>query len=224
MSIHAPGLAAVEGRTFEAVLFDLDGTLIDSTGSVDRSWRRWALERGFPLDRLDVPHGMPARQVLARLIPADEVEDAFAHIEAVEVADVEGIVILPGAAQALLAIPATRAAIATSGTAPLAKARIVATGLAAPAVLVTADDVLVGKPDPAPYLLAAKLLGVDPRRCLVAEDAPTGLTSARAAGCATIAVTTTHAVSELVADAVLDSLADVRFVAVDGGVRVEPAL
>jgi sugar-phosphatase len=223
VSIHAPGLAVLEARTFEAVLFDLDGTLIDSTGSVDRSWQRWATERGFPLEKLDVPHGMPARQVLARLVRAEEVEEAFAHIEAVEVADVDGIVILPGVVEALRAIPADRAAIATSGTPPLAKARIAATGLPAPAVLVTADDVLVGKPDPAPYLLAAKLLGADPTRCLVVEDAPTGLTSARAAGCATIAVTTTHAVEELVADVVMTSLADVRFVAVDGGIRVEVA-
>ena len=223
MSIHPPGLGVIAGRTFDAVLFDLDGTLIDSTATVERSWRRWAAEHGLPMEDFVVTHGVPARQVLAGLVPPAEVDGAFARIEAIEIEDIGDIVVLPGAAAALQAIPAERAAIATSGSTPLARGRIEATGLRAPAVVITANDVAVGKPHPDPYLLAARRLGVDPARCVVVEDAPAGLEAARAAGCATISVTTTHTPDEVPADAVLDSLADVVFVPVPGGVRIEPA-
>lgn len=208
-------------RVFEAVLFDMDGTLIDSTPSVERSWARWADRRGLDRGRITVAHGVPARQILASFLPVAEVDGALVEIEAMEVADVEGIVVLPGALDALEALPPGRAAIATSCTQPLAKARIAATGLPSPAVVVTADDVTVGKPHPGPYLLAAARLGVDPARCLVVEDAPAGLASGRAAGCATLALTTTHATADLDADAVVASLADVRFVASNTGIRVD---
>jgi sugar-phosphatase len=208
-------------RVFEAVLFDMDGTLIDSTPSVERSWARWADRRGLDRGRITVAHGVPARQILASFLPVAEVDGALVEIEAMEVADVEGIVVLPGALDALEALPPGRAAIATSCTQPLAKARIAATGLPSPAVVVTADDVTVGKPHPGPYLLAAARLGVDPARCLVVEDAPAGLASGRAAGCATLALTTTYATADLDADAVVASLADVRFVASNTGIRVD---
>jgi sugar-phosphatase len=208
-------------HVFEAVLFDMDGTLIDSTPSVERSWARWADRRGLDRGRITVAHGVPARQILASFLPAAEVDGALVEIEAMEVADVEGIVVLPGALDALEALPPGRAAIATSCTQPLAKARIAATGLPSPAVVVTAGDVTVGKPHPGPYLLAAARLGVDPARCLVVEDAPAGLASGRAAGCATLALVTTHAIADLDADAVVASLADVRFVAGNTGIRVD---
>lgn len=208
-------------RTFEAVLFDMDGTLIDSTGSVERSWARWARARGLDRASFDVAHGVPARQILAAFLPAAEVEAALAEIEAMEVSDVEGIQVLPGALEALASLPDGRAAIATSCTQSLARARIEATGLPTPAVVVTAGDVAVGKPDPGPYLLAASRLGVDPSRCLVVEDAPAGLVAGRAAGCATLALSTTHAVGLLSADAVVDTLADVTFAVDDGGVRLQ---
>jgi sugar-phosphatase len=204
-------------RTFEAVLFDMDGTLIDSTASVDRTWARWARLRGLDRASFDVAHGVPARQILATFLPTREVDDAFAEIEAMEVADADGIVVLPGALEALAALPAGRCAIVTSCTHPLALARIAATGLPVPAVVVTASDVEVGKPDPAPYLLAAARLGVDPARCLVVEDAPAGLESGRAAGCATLALGTTHPVGSLRADAVVGTLADVTFAAAGAG-------
>lgn len=224
MSPSAPGAGRPVARDFAAVLFDLDGTLIDSTSAVERSWRIWAAERGLDRTAFTVSHGVPARQVLAAFLPADEVEPAFARIEEIEVDEVDGIRILPGAARALAALPDGCAAIVTSGTPPLVRARLAATGLPAPGVLVTADDVPVGKPDPAPYLLAARRLGVDPRDCLVVEDAPAGLAAGRAAGCTTLGVLTTHPAAELAADALVASLAGVRLVGGPDGVRlaVEP--
>jgi sugar-phosphatase len=225
MCLPVPSAQALAGRRFAAVLFDLDGTLIDSTPAVLRSWDRWARERGLDRRPDPIPHGVPARQVLATLVAADEIEAAFRQLEAIEVEEVAGILTLPGAVRALRAVPADRAAIVTSGTPPLALARIAAAGLPAPTLLITPDDVTVGKPDPAPYLLAAQRLGVEPSRCLVVEDAPAGLASGRAAGCLTLALTTSHPAAELMAyhpDAVVESLDRVDFTAVAGGVEVRP--
>jgi sugar-phosphatase len=214
-------LAALEGRRFAAVLFDMDGTLVDSTPAVVRSWLQWAQEEGLDPSRLVGWHGVPARGIIAALLPPDRVEASIARIEAIEVADTADLALLPGAAEALLALGgAGVSAIVTSSTAPLADARIRATALPAPAVVVTASDVEHGKPAPDPFLMAARRLGVDPRQCLVVEDAPSGLEAARAAGCATLAVTTTTAAADLVADAVVGTLADVRFSLADGHVLV----
>jgi mannitol-1-/sugar-/sorbitol-6-phosphatase len=222
-----PGaLGTLEDRTFAAVLFDMDGTLIDSIPVVVRSWLRWAEEEGVDPHRLAGFHGVPARGVAAALLPPERVDAAVERIEAIEIADTEGITILPGTLDALAALRAAGpdgrdlAAIATSCTAPLAAARITATGLPAPAVVVTASDVAQGKPHPDPFLLAARRLGVDPRECLVVEDAPGGLEAARAAGCATLAVSTTTAAADLIADAVVDDLGAVRFRVESGRVRL----
>jgi mannitol-1-/sugar-/sorbitol-6-phosphatase len=213
-------LAALSGRRFAAVLFDMDGTLIDSTPVVVRSWVTWALERGIDPKRLEGHHGVPAAQIVRGLVPEADVESAIARINALEIADVDGITVLPGAAEAVAALPEARRAIVTSCTRPLAAARIEAAGLLAPSVVVTADDVPTGKPDPAPYLLGARRLGVDPADCLVVEDAPSGLISARTAGAATLAVTTTTPADQLDADAVVGTLAGIRFAADADGVRV----
>ena len=208
------------GRRFTAVLFDMDGTLIDSTPAVVRCWKRFGDEYGLPLENFHGWHGVPAAQVLATMLPPELLAQGAARLEQIEVSDTAGIVVLPGAAAALGAIPPGRAAIATSCTMPLAEARIRATALPVPSVLVTADQVPVGKPDPAPYLTAARRLGVDPGDCLVVEDAPAGLAAARAAGCATLAVTTTHPADELDADEVVPGLADVVFEAGATGISV----
>jgi sugar-phosphatase len=120
-------------------------------------------------------------------------------------------------------LPGGRAAIVTSCVWDLATARIAATGITAPAVMVTADQVKIGKPDPAPFLLAASRLGVDPADCLVIEDAPAGLASGRAAGASLLALLSTHTAAELDADAVVGNLAAVRFAVSPEGVRVSPA-
>ena len=187
-------LGTLEGRTFAAVLFDMDGTLIDSIPVVIRSWLRWAQEEGVDPHDLAGFHGVPARGVIAALLPPERVDSAFERIEAIEVADTEGITVLPGTLDALAVLTGDvellrdrhLAAPARSPTRGWSRPR-----LPAPRVVVTASDVAQGKPHPDPFLLAASRLGVDPADCLVVEDAPGGLEAARAAGCATLAVTTT---------------------------------
>jgi mannitol-1-/sugar-/sorbitol-6-phosphatase len=226
--VPSPGPAFAD-RTFDAVLFDMDGTLIDSVPAVDRSWRRWAAEQGLPdAEDFQIQHGTPARSLIAGLLPPERVDAAYERIQELELVDNEGVTMLRGTSDALGALPPERQAIVTSCTRPLAEARMAASGLRARSVVVTADDVTHGKPAPDPFLLGARRLGVDPARCLVVEDAPAGIAAARAAGCAVLAVTGTHSAEELAAsdpapDAVAPGLGAVRFVVGRDGVQVTDA-
>lgn len=185
------------GRRFGAVLFDLDGTLIDSIAVVLRSWERWAEEEGVTEEyRRGHHHGVPAASLVASLLPPPRRAEGLRRIIDIEENDLDGVIPLPGAERALEALDG-RAAIVTSCTRSLARARIAAAGLPTPALLITADDVQRGKPDPQPYLTAADRMGLPSRACLAVEDAPQGLRSALEAGCATLAVTTTHPADQL---------------------------
>ncbi len=209
---------------FDAVIFDMDGTLIDSTPAVIRAWTIWAKEHGVTAEQLAGHHGMPSAGVVRKLLPEHRHESAIDRINALEIDDVHDIVVLPGAVDALEALASARSAIATSCTLPLAKARIAAAQLTPPSVLVTADQVEHGKPAPDPFLLAAERLGVAPERCLVVEDAPAGLIAAEAAGCYRLAVITTTAEEDLVADGIVRNLGDVAFHANGNGtIEVRPA-
>lgn len=206
---------------FAGVLLDLDGTLIDSIAAVERSWIRWCGEYGVDPARLLGFHGIPAAGVIAGLLPQERRGEAFDRIRQIEVADVEGIVVLPGAAALLatLADGGVPTAIVTSGTSDLAQARIAATGLTHPSVVVTASETERGKPWPDPFLEGARRLGVDPARCLVVEDAAAGLRAARAAGCrGLVAVlgTTPREELEPLADLVVPDLTHVA-TSVEGG-------
>lgn len=201
-----------DGREFSAVIFDLDGTLIDSTAAVIRSWTTWATEFGISREALVGNHGVPAAAIVRSVIDQDQIPEALARIEDLELTDVEGVVPLPGAPSALTELRGVPYALATSCTDALAQARLGASGLTPPAVVVTADQVRQGKPAPDPFLLAASRLGVPASDCLVVEDAPRGLQGARAAGCATLAVCTTTPAEELIADEVIPELSAVRWV------------
>jgi mannitol-1-/sugar-/sorbitol-6-phosphatase len=213
-------LGRLADEVFEAVIFDLDGTLIDSTPAVLRSWATWAEEYGLPPMDSVRHHGVPSAAVVRAVIPEDLHEAAIRRISELEIADLHDIVVLPGAVEALSSIARAKNAIATSCSLPLAKARIAAAQLVPPSVLVTADDVTHGKPHPEPFLKAARRLGVDPGRCLVVEDAPKGIEAAQAAGCFTLAVVTTTPRELLDADAVVADLSEIRFDANHEGVRV----
>ncbi|WP_291053086.1 HAD-IA family hydrolase [Herbiconiux sp.] len=220
-----PADSPVFGRTFDAALFDLDGTLIDSTPSVIRSWAQMAREYGLEGDPLAGGHGRPAAQVVGSLFPEHQAAEALARVTALEAADLDDVIALDGAASLLGSLPDEARAIVTSGTHVIATSRLAAAGLAEPAVLVTFDDVTHGKPHPEPFLLAASRLGVDPARCVVLEDAPAGLAAAKAAGCTTVAIAGTHASHELDADLTVDGLFQLRAEpAPGGGFRLVPAL
>ncbi|GLY04510.1 HAD-IA family hydrolase [Actinoplanes sp. NBRC 101535] len=217
--VEAPNPLFAAG--FDAVLFDIDGTLADSTASVLRSWRRFATEHGIPAKAVADNHGRPARHLIDLLLPADKAEAGLARITAIEIEDAVTVRPTPGALDLFGSLPDSRRAVVTSCSAPLARARMAAAGLVTPPVTVTADDVRTGKPDPEPYLLAAERLGVDPARCLAVEDAAAGIRSALAAGCTVLAVTGTSAAAELKeADLVVDGLDRVRFASRDGRIHL----
>jgi sugar-phosphatase len=214
MTIHA-----------QALLFDNDGTLVSSLASVDRCWTRWAAEYGITAEefaRVEL-HGRPAAEIAADLLPAEIVPQAVARIEDLEVDDVpnDGVHLLPGTRAFLDVLPAERWAVVTSATRRLAEARLDAVGIL-PKTLVAADDITRGKPDPEPYLLAARALGVDPAHCVVFEDAPAGLAAGRAAGMTTVALTTTHQAHELHADLVVENLSALSALVTDRGVEISP--
>ncbi|MFD9486200.1 HAD-IA family hydrolase [Streptomyces sp. NPDC059991] len=193
----------------DAILFDSDETLVSSMRSVVRAWTGWAAAYGMTLEdvaRVEV-HGRPAAAIVAELLPAAQVAEAVARLEDAEVADAVGggVVAVPGAPELLAALPPDRWAVVTSGTRRVAEARLAHVGIH-PAHLVTVDDITHHKPHPEPFLLAAERLGVAPARCVVVEDAPAGLTSGRAAGMKTVALTRTHQAHELDADATVADL------------------
>ena len=180
---NLPGAGAV--LNVQAVLLDMDGTLVDSDAAVERSWRAWAAE--YPVDPGRGPliaHGLPALGNVRRLRPDLSEDEAAARYQLeLEYVDVADITAAPGAHELLaeldrLGLPW---AVVTSADPPLARTRLTAAGIR-PALLVTIDDVRAGKPDPEGYLLAARKLGADPRRCLVVEDAEAGVRAGRAAG------------------------------------------
>ncbi|MFD3375640.1 MULTISPECIES: HAD family hydrolase [unclassified Streptomyces] len=206
----------------DALLFDNDGTLVSSLESVHRCWTKWAEEYGITPEefaRVEL-HGRPAAEIAADLLPADRVAEAVVRIEQLEVEDVEGgVQLLPGTRALLDSVPADRWAVVTSATRRLAEARLEEVGIR-PKTLIAADDITRGKPDPEPFLLAARRLGVDPARCVVFEDAPAGLQAGRSAGMTTVALTTTHQAAELVADIVVGDLSAVSALVTDGGVEI----
>lgn len=205
---------------FDAVIFDFDGTLADSHTAMMRSYTRWAEEYGVDLSEARRFTGRPSEAVARALVTDGRAEEAGIRLDQLEISDTDGVIALPGSSDALRAIGDARRAIATSCTMALVVARMKAAGLPLPAVVVAREQYEHGKPAPDPFLLAAERLGVDPSRCLVAEDAPAGVAGARAAGCAVLGILTSHTSAELGADWHVESLAGATFAATADGVTV----
>jgi sugar-phosphatase len=188
------------------ILSDLDGVLVDSHASIMRSWRWWGARHGVEEQVIaGIEHGRPSGEVIAAVAPRlDALRESIA-IDLRQAHDVDDVVALPGAHE--LFADGSPVAVVTSCTLTLAKARLGAAGLPVPDVLVTADRLSRGKPDPEGYLLAARELGVDPADCVVFEDAPAGVQAGRAAGCHVVGITTTHDPAELDANELAPSIA-----------------
>ena len=189
-----------------AILFDMDGTLVDSTAVVVRHWRKWAALHGLDVeDILAVSHGRRTIDTMRQFAPyGPELEDAARRFVEAEAEDGEGVVEVPGAGALLAQVPRERWAVVTSAPVPLMTRRFGFARLPLPDLRVTSELVTRGKPDPEGYLLGAAKLGLPAEQCLVIEDTPAGVAAGAAAGMAVLAVGTTVAREKLAAPWVRD--------------------
>lgn len=182
----------------KGILFDMDGVLIASLGSVERSWTKWANLRGIdPEYAIRSAHGCRSIETVAKLRPDLDPETENRIIEGFEIEDVDGLKVLPGVHDLLSSLPSDRWTVVTSATEPLARVRLKACRIPVPDRIITAESVTRGKPDPEPYRAGAALLGLAPEDCLVFEDSPSGVGAGRAAGCTVIATTFSHPADDL---------------------------
>ncbi|BCM85263.1 HAD family hydrolase [Methylobacterium indicum] len=204
----------------EVLLFDMDGTLIDSTNVITGLWRNWCSRHGVDVaSLLRVSHGQRTIETVRRFAPPSVDPDAevAALAEAAATAR-DGFTAIPGAADLLHALPHSRWAIVTSADRDIARSWLALAGLPIPDVLVTAEDVGAGKPDPAGYLQAAQRLGCAPERAVVFEDAPAGLAAGRASGARVVALATTLSPAELQDHDWIPDFSGIAFAPEDGGV------
>jgi sugar-phosphatase len=207
-----------------ALLFDLDGVLIDSTPAVARVWRAWAIEHGFnPEEVVARAHGRPSLTTVREYLPNADHEVENREVERREIEDIEGVVPLPGAFGLLASLPEDRWTIVTSCTRRLAEVRIRAAGLPLPKKMITSNDITHGKPHPEPYQKGASVLGFSSADCAVVEDAPAGIRAGKASDAKVIAFTTTVGeaeVREAGADWVLNNCASIRLASVSQGLNL----
>jgi len=210
-----------------ALLFDMDGVLIDSTPAVSRVWRKWALEHHFnPEEVVGRAHGRPSITTVREYLPHADAVAENRLVERAEMEDLEDVVPLPGSRELLQSLPPDRWTIVTSSTRPLAEVRLRAAGLSIPKRLITSSDVVNGKPHPEPYEKAAAVLGFPISDCIVVEDVPAGIRAGKSAGARVIAFTTTCEDLDLRAagaDWVLKNCSDISLASVDGGPKLDLA-
>lgn len=182
----------------KGILFDMDGILISSIASVERSWSKWARMRGVnPEHACKTAHGRRAIETIVMLRPDLDSEAELKIIEDIEVADGQELSVLPGVLELLAALPKGSWTVVTSATEKLAIARMAEAGIPVPERIVTAGYVTYGKPHPEPFLAGARLLGVAPEECVVFEDSSSGVKAGRAAGCTVVATTFSHPIESL---------------------------
>jgi sugar-phosphatase len=207
----------------KGILFDMDGILISSIASVERSWTKWAnLRKVDPALTRETAHGRRAVETIALLRPDLDPEVELKVIEDIEIADNDGLSVLPGVLDLLAALPADRWTVVTSATERLARLRLAAGGIPVPQRLVTADRVTRGKPHPEPFLAGAALLGVAPQDCVVFEDSASGAQAGRDAGCTVVATTFSHPVESLdAAHYLVRDLTEVKAETADGEIGLQ---
>jgi len=205
-----------------AILFDMDGTLVDSTRCVEAVWTRWAQRHGMDLDHiLTVSHGRRTLDTLREVAPHLDIEHEAMRLDGEELECKDGIEEVRGSAALLRALPLDRWAVVTSAGRALATLRLGFAGLPVPAVLVSADDVTEGKPNPAGYLSAAQRLNVAPEQCLVIEDTPAGILAGRAAGMQVLAVSTTYPASRLLEAPWIEDFRNTRIISTNGQIELQ---
>ncbi len=209
----------------KAILFDMDGVLVSSIGSVERSWTKWAVLHGLdPALTIRTAHGRRSIESIRFLRPEVDAELENKRIEDWEVEDRDGVEQLAGVSDLVARLPKERWVIVTSATRRVAEVRLEAAGITPPAKWLSADDVVKGKPDPEPYRKGAEILGFAPEDCLVIEDAASGAKAGHAAGCRVLATTFSHSIESLVAaDWIVESLEKMKVAILedDAGLELE---
>lgn len=205
------------------ILFDMDGVLVSSLGSVERSWAKWGEMRGVDAAlAIKTAHGQRAIDTVRRLRPDLNDVEELKLIEEIEIADKEDIQILPGVKRILAGLPQKYWTIVTSATEKLARVRLEYAGFTVPERFISADMVELGKPNPEPYLKGAALLGLKAEDCLVIEDSSSGAIAGHAAGCKVLATLFSHTVESLTAaDWIVQSLENVSVRSLEDGVEIE---
>ena len=200
--------------TCHAILFDLDGVLLDSTSCIERHWQEWADKHGLDLKKvLQNAHGVRTIETIKIVAPHLDAKNEAAEFTANEILDTEGVVAIPGAKELMEHLPTGKWAIVTSGGFELVQARLKKADLPMPKYIISADDVTQGKPSPQPYLMGANKLGIPVDQCVVVEDAPIGVRSGKAAGMRVIGIASTHSHKELLdigVDFLVESLAKIQ--------------
>lgn len=181
-----------------AILFDMDGVLVDSTAAVAGTWGRWAKTHSLdPQTVIDGAHGRRTIETVRAFAPHLDAQAEANRIESAESMELDTVTVIPGALALLRSLPEGQWGVVTSATRPMALTRLQDGGFPMPRVLVTADDVILGKPNPEPYLRGAAGLKIAPERCIVFEDSPAGIRAANAAGMRVIALQTTFEPDQL---------------------------
>lgn len=196
----------------QAVLFDLDGTLVESTFFIERLWQDWGVQHGVTPQRMsEVMHGRPAAEIINIVAPHVAIQEEIYALETNEISRMNGMKTYAGAQELLSSLPPKQWAIVTSGSLRVASARLNYAKLPMPGVFVTADNIKAGKPAPDAYLLAAKRLNINPENCVVVEDAPAGIQAGKSAGMKVIGIASSHSREELrQADVVVQQLTDIK--------------
>jgi sugar-phosphatase len=215
-------MAVPRSFSSKAIIFDLDGVLVDSAECIERTWRAWAIRNQLdPESVIAVAHGRRAIETVQLVAPQLSAEAELDSLAASESTTSEGVYEINGARELLEMLPADKWAVVTSGIRVVAEFRLRHAGLPVPPVMICADEISLGKPYPEGYLTAAERLGYSPAECLVIEDAPAGIESARAAGMRVIAITTTYPPRMLTgADAIVERLTDLSVVLDRNQIRI----